>query len=37
MHKMAGCSRDHSKEIDLFNKTYDEKLERVAKMIYEAE
>ena len=27
--EMFGCSRDHSKEIDIYNKTYSEKLSRI--------
>ena len=29
---MFGCSKDHAKEIDIFNKTYEEKIERVKQM-----
>ena len=36
MHKMMGCSRDHAKEIDLYSKDYGSKIERIMKMIGEA-
>ena len=26
---LMGCSRDHSKEIDIYSKTYKEKIDRV--------
>lgn len=29
MKEMMGCSRDHSKEIDIYNKSYAEKLQRI--------
>lgn len=29
---MMGCSRDHSKELDIFNKPYAEKIERIKSM-----
>jgi hypothetical protein len=29
MKEMMGCSRDHSKEIDIYNKSYKEKVERI--------
>lgn len=29
---MMGCSRDHSKEIDIYNKSYNEKIERIRTM-----
>ena len=29
MDKLIGCSKDHSKEIDLYEKTYEQKIERV--------
>ena len=32
MKEMLGCSRDHSKEIDIYDKPYKEKLERVMHM-----
>lgn len=34
---MIGCSKDHGKEIDLYNKTYDEKIQRVKTLLEEAE
>jgi hypothetical protein len=37
MHKVIGCNKDHSKEIDLYGKTYEGKMERVSKMVIEAE
>ena len=36
MTKLAGCSKDHAKEIDLYNKSYDEKLEQVCQMMGQA-
>ncbi len=35
--KMIGCSKDHGKEIDLYGKSYNEKIERIKTMINEAE
>lgn len=29
MKEMMGCSRDHSKEIDIYNKPYNEKVQRI--------
>jgi hypothetical protein len=29
---MMGCSRDHAKEIDIYSKTFQEKIERVKAM-----
>jgi hypothetical protein len=29
MAKLIGCSKDHGKEIDLYNKPYEEKIDRV--------
>lgn len=29
---MFGCSKDHAKEIDIYYKTYEEKIERVKQM-----
>jgi uncharacterized protein YqgQ len=29
---MMGCSRDHSKEIDIFNKSFREKMDRIKAM-----
>ena len=37
MEKLMGCSKDHSKEIDLYDKTYAEKIDRVTTMIKQAE
>ena len=34
---MIGCSKDHGKEIDLYNKTYAEKILRVNTLLTEAE
>ena len=33
MAKLAGCSKDHAKEIDLYGKSYEEKLEQVRQMV----
>lgn len=33
MTKLAGCSKDHAKEIDLYNKSYDDKVERINAMM----
>jgi hypothetical protein len=30
--EMFGCARDHSKEIDLYDKSYEEKMARVRHM-----
>ena len=32
MEKILGCAKNHSKEIDLYEKTYAEKIERVTMM-----
>ena len=37
MDKLIGCSKDHSKEIDLYEKTYGEKIDRVKTMMSHAE
>lgn len=37
MEKMMGCSKDHSKEIDLYDKPYCEKIERIVTMKGQAE
>ena len=29
MAKIMGCSKDHAKEIDLYSKPYEEKIERI--------
>ena len=34
---MLGCSKDHGKEIDLYGKSYDEKVLRIKTLIDEAE
>ena len=31
-HKMMGCSKDHAAEIDIYNKTYAEKIQRIKLM-----
>lgn len=33
---MVGCSKDHGKEIDLYNKSYEEKILRVQSHLSEA-
>ena len=37
MSKVIGCSKDHGKEIDLWNKSFNEKVERIKKMLSEAD
>jgi hypothetical protein len=37
MSKVIGCSKDHGKEIDLWNKSFGEKVERIKTMLGEAE
>lgn len=32
LKEMMGCSRDHSKEIDIYNKSFEEKMERAHTM-----
>ena len=32
MKEMMGCSRNHSKEIDLYSKSYEEKLARIKSL-----
>jgi hypothetical protein len=32
MKEMMGCSRNHSKEIDIYNKSYEEKIQRVISL-----
>lgn len=32
IHKMMGCSRDHAAEIDIYNKSYKEKMQRIKLM-----
>ena len=36
MEKILGCSKNHSKEIDLYEKTYGEKVERIETMMSQA-
>ena len=31
-HKMMGCSKDHAAEIDIYNKSYKEKMNRIKMM-----
>ncbi len=35
--KMIGCSKDHGKEIDLYGKSYEEKIKRIKMMMSEAD
>ena len=37
MEKMMGCSKDHAKEIDLYNKTYADKIDRVKTQMKQAQ
>lgn len=37
IQKILGCSKDHGKEIDLYNKTYEEKIQRIKTLVEEAE
>ena len=32
LHKMMGCSKDHTAEIDIYNKSYKEKINRIKLM-----
>ena len=32
LHKMMGCNQDHAAEIDIFNKSYKEKMQRITMM-----
>ncbi len=32
MKEMMGCSRNHSKEIDIYNKSYGEKMQRIGDL-----
>ena len=32
MKQMMGCSKDHAKEIDIFYKSYEEKIERIQQI-----
>lgn len=34
---MIGCSKDHGKEIDLYGKPYEEKIQRIKMMMSEAD
>ena len=34
---MMGCSKDHAKEIDLYSKSYAEKVERVRTQMKQAQ
>ena len=36
MAKMLGCSKDHAKELDLYNKCYDDKIDRVKSQMKQA-
>ena len=33
MEKMIGCNKNHSKEIDLYEKPYEDKIDRVKAML----
>jgi len=37
MQKIIGCSKDHGKEIDLYDKSYAEKITRINTLLEEAE
>lgn len=37
LSKMTGCSKDHGKEIDLYGKSYEEKIQRIEALLAEAE
>lgn len=37
MAKLLGCSRDHGKEIDLYNKSYADKIEQIGTHLKYAE
>lgn len=32
IHKMMGCNKDHAAELDIYNKSYKEKIERIKLM-----
>jgi FK506-binding protein 4/5 len=32
LHKMMGCSRDHAAELDIYNRSYPEKIKRIQMM-----
>jgi hypothetical protein len=34
---MIGCNKDHGKEIDLYGKTYDEKIARIKSLLVETD
>ena len=36
MSKMVGCSKDHGKEIDLYGKSFEDKVARIEGLIAEA-
>ena len=36
MAKLQGCSKDHAKEIDLYGKSYDDKLAQIREMMDQA-
>ena len=36
MAKIMGCSKDHAKEIDLYSKPYEEKIERIRAQMKQA-
>lgn len=35
--KIIGCNKDHGKEIDLYGKTYDEKIARIKSLLVETD
>ena len=37
MAKMIGCSKDHAKEIDLYQKNYADKIDRVKTQMKQAQ
>ena len=37
LHKLTGCSKNHGQEIDLYNKSFSEKIDRIQTLIKEAE
>ena len=37
MAKMMGCNKDHAKEIDLYSKSYAEKIERIRTQMKQAQ
>ena len=36
LSKMVGCNKDHGKEIDLYSKSYAEKIDRIKSLMIEA-